>query len=197
MLALSASELASTTDPTIDMHSTALTHRVKAISTLNAAVARGIQGFEEGNAMLAACFSLLFQSCLLEDGLSEYMMFIRGTVSIGYSMGAQRMRFIFEKIFDQEQLEQIDPEMHQAPLIDPRFVASACRSFENFKHLCQHKVEIDVYVVLSGIASSLITSSRDGEFPFSLIWHELSISSLPRSAKNVRAFLLVDDTTRL
>lgn len=163
MLALSGSELACTTDPTPEMHSTALTHRVKAISALNSAVARGIQSYEEGNAMLATCFSLLFQSCLLEDGLMEYMMFIRGTVSIGFSMGARRMKFIFERIFDDQQLNQVDPSMHAAPLINADVVASACRSFERFKHLCKRKVEIDVYVILSGIANSLITSSRDGK----------------------------------
>lgn len=163
MLALSASELACTAEPTMDMHSTALTHRVKSISSLNAAVARGIQSYEEGNAMLATCFSLLFQSCLLEDGLSEYMMFIRGTVSVGYSMGARRMKFVFEKLFDDQQLAQVDPEMNAAPLINAEVAASANRSFERFKHLCVHKVEVDVYIILSGIASSLITSSKDGK----------------------------------
>lgn len=99
MLALSASELATTTDPTPQMNSVALTHRVKAISSLNTAISRGIAGFEEGNAMLASCFALLFQSCLLEDGLIEFMMFIRGTVSVGFTMGSRRMKILFDRLF--------------------------------------------------------------------------------------------------
>jgi hypothetical protein len=169
MLALSASELACSTDPTPEMNSTALTHRVKSISSLNRAVARGITCYQEGNAMLATCFSLLFQSCLLDDGLNEYMMFIRGMISIGFNMGGRRMQFIFTRLFDQEQLEQVDPLMKSAPLIQADVVGAANRSFENFAPLCIRKVELDVYKVLSGIARALITSSRDGKFIASVL----------------------------
>ena len=164
MLALAASELATTTDPTPLMHSTALTHRVKAISSLNTAISNGITCYEEGNAMIASCFSLFFQSCLLEDGLIEYMTFIRGTVSIGFNMGYRRMRFLFDKLFDNQQFDQVEPMVEAAPLMMPEVVMAANRSFERFEHLCVEKVEKDVYGVLIGIARALITSSRDGIF---------------------------------
>jgi hypothetical protein len=163
MLALSASELACSTDPTPQMNSTALTHRVKAISSLNTAISQGISCYEEGNAMLATCFTLLFQSCLIEDGLTEYMMFIRGTVSVGMQMGMKGMTFLFEKIFDAEQLEQVDPLMKKADLIESRVVQAACRSFESMAHLCTNNLELEAYKILYGIARALITSSRDGE----------------------------------
>lgn len=162
MLALSASELNKVVDPSPEMLSIALSHRVKAITSLNKAISQGINIYEEGNAMIAACYSLLFQSCLLEDGLMEYMMFIRGTVSIGWSMGMRGMKFVFEKFFDEEQLKQVDPDMKTAPLVRADVVAACCRSFERFQTLCVKKVEIDVYTVLVRIARTLVTSSWEG-----------------------------------
>lgn len=119
--------------------------------------------------MIATCFTLLFQSCLLEDGLVEYMTFIRGTLCIGMQMGMRKMRFLFDKIFEQEQLEQIDPVMKEASLIQSEVVQAACRSFEKLQHLCTAKVEIEVYNLLYGIARTLITSSRDGKL-ISVFW---------------------------
>jgi len=87
MLALSASDLA---DPNngrdiqsaADLTNTALNYRVKAITALKRALSAPQQSFEQGNAMLATCFSLLFQSVLLDDGLIEYMTFIRGVIAV-------------------------------------------------------------------------------------------------------------------
>jgi len=91
MLALSASELASsrtsTQSQSSELTNTGLGHRVKAITALNTAISASIQSFEQGNAMLATCFILLFQSVLMDDGLIEYMSFIRGVIAVSiYSM---------------------------------------------------------------------------------------------------------------
>jgi len=86
MLALSASELA--ISPTSnEIYSSQLTHigldyRVKAITALSVAISTPLKSFEQANAMLATCFVLLFQSVLMEDGLIEYMSFIRGVIAV-------------------------------------------------------------------------------------------------------------------
>ena len=100
MLALSASGIACYTDETY-LNLTAMTHRVKAIEALNTAVARGLSSFEQGNAMIATTFCLLFQSALLNDGLGEYMSFIRGTVAIGIQMVIKGYKFMFTKLYYQ------------------------------------------------------------------------------------------------
>ncbi len=83
-------------------------------------------------------------------------------------MGMRRMRFLFDKIFADQQPEMV--ELRAAPLIESEKVTAACRSFEKFGHLCQTQLEIEVYTILFGIARALITSSRDGKnfLPFLL-----------------------------
>jgi len=86
MLALSASDLAnsrtSSDSQASELTNTGLGHRVKAISALNTAIGAPLQSFKQGNAMLATCFVLVFQSVLMDDGLIEYMSFIRGVIAV-------------------------------------------------------------------------------------------------------------------
>jgi hypothetical protein len=166
MLALSASDLASGKEHTPEgsqLISTALGHRVKAISALNCAISVGLDRFEQANAMLATCFALLFQSTLLDDGLIEYMTFFRGTIALSIQMGCRRMKFLFQNLFGDQGFKKIDSAISSTPLIKPEVVAAACRSFERFSHLCRSKVETEVYTILYGIAQSLRASSRDGK----------------------------------
>lgn len=168
MLALSASELAEKDPNPVTskaLSCTAISHRVTAIARLNAAISAGLANFEQGNAMLATCFSLLFQSVLLEDGLLEYMTFIRGGVTVGYQMGMKGLRILFEKLFDQQDIpETLHNLMVEAPLVHPKLVRKALDSLERLEPLCQHPVEKEVYRMLHEIARSLITSSRDGRY---------------------------------
>jgi hypothetical protein len=163
MLALSASELATCEPANSDLTCTAMTHRVKAITSLNNAISSGITSFEQGNAMLATCYSLLFQSTLINDGLVEYMTFIRGCVVVGMQMGTKNMKFVFHHMWGDESVELIDPGLKLTPLVDSKSVGAACRSIEKFRHLCHKKCEVDVYALLLNMARALFTSSRDGE----------------------------------
>jgi hypothetical protein len=162
MLALAASDLVRTEICPHKMRNTALSHRVRSVTALNAAVQRGVNCLEEGNAMLATCFSLLFQSILIDDGLVEYMTFIRGTIVIGSQMGCKQMRFLFDRLFEEKQLEQSDAVNNDAPMIRQDVVIGALQSFEKFQHLCQAKLETKVYAVLFNIARSLASSPGDG-----------------------------------
>lgn len=160
MLALSASDIVCYTEDK-SLTVTAVTHRAKSIEALNAAVSRGLTTFEQGNAMLATCFVLLFQSTLLNDGLGEYMSFLRGCIAIGMQMGLKRMRFLFTKLWGDENLEAIDPVLQKAPLIEPQVVSMACRSLEKMGPLCKTKVELKMYGLILSMARNLVTSSRD------------------------------------
>jgi len=113
--------------------------------------------------MLATCFSLLFQSTLIDHGLVEYMTFIRGTIVIGSQMGLKKMRFLFDQLFKDKQLEQSEAVNNDTPVIRQDVVFGAYQSFEKFQHLCQTKLETEVYEVLFDIAHSLITFSGDGD----------------------------------
>jgi len=160
MLALSASDLADTTEDR-DLIPTSIAHRVKAIESLNKSVAAGITCWEQGNAMIATCFILLFQSVLLHDGLGEYMAFLRGIVAVGMQMGQKKMRFIFVKLFGDENMKDLEPGLAAAPLINNDLVSAACRSLERLTPLCKTKTAIGLYSLLLSMARNLVTSSRE------------------------------------
>ncbi|KAF8855516.1 hypothetical protein BDZ45DRAFT_502767 [Acephala macrosclerotiorum] len=162
MLALSASDIYSLQTPwDKDMHLTAMAYRVKSIESLNKAVSAGIESFEKGNAILATCYSLLFQSVLLNEALGDYFTFVRGCISVSIQMGMKQMKFIFTKFLGDDQLEMVEDALAAAPLINGDAVSKAIRSLEKMGPLCKTKVEIEMYGLLLNMARSLITSSRE------------------------------------
>ncbi|KAF7918135.1 uncharacterized protein EAE97_011906 [Botrytis byssoidea] len=178
MLALSASDLVSdSTASTLsrNLTCTAINHRIKAIASLNTAISSGVNSFEEGNAMLATCFILLFQSTLISDGLVEYMTFIRGTIAIATYMGSQQIAFIFRELWGNQEVNSMDSALKQTPLIHGEFAKSACRSIENLFPLCKSQGQLDMYGALLITARSLVTSSRDAYFSLRSIYNVFSI----------------------
>lgn len=200
MLALAASDLAEQyPESSKQLSCAAMSHRVQAIGSLNTAISLGLTRFEQGNAMLATCFALVFQSVLMEDGLAEYMSFIRGTVAVGNQMGMKRMHILFRHLFGDSDLEKIDPLMKAAELIDPTLVRGALKSLEKIGPLCKTKLELEVYGVLVSAARALVTSSRDGNFkPPPHEHHKLThICSLYGAAQILRRHLVHHATFRV
>ncbi|KAE9377595.1 hypothetical protein N431DRAFT_434776 [Stipitochalara longipes BDJ] len=161
MLALSASDLACYSDDNKELVPISISHRIKSIESLNKAVAAGIKSWQQGNAMIATCFTLLFQSVLMNDGLSEYLSFLRGILAVGMQMGQKRMKFVFERLWGHDQFESRANELAAVGLIDEELVSSACRSFEKMFPLCKTKTEIGMYGLLLSMARSLVTSSKE------------------------------------
>jgi hypothetical protein len=166
MLALSASDIARSQPASSDLTHAALAYRLKAVTSLNTAMSIGIQSFEQGNAMLATCYNLFVQSTLIDDGLIEYMTFIRGCIIVGLQMLAKNMKFLFHSMWGDENIASLSPSLKVAPLIDAHRVKAACTSLEGFNHLCVRKAEIEVYGLLLGTARALFTSSQDGSSTF-------------------------------
>jgi hypothetical protein len=164
MLALSASDLASKQPLSPDLPRLALTYRCKAITSLNAAISKPLSSYEECNAMLATCYSLLFQSVLMPDGLIEYMTFIRGVMVVAIHMGKGSMKFLFHSMWNQ--VELMDDDLRKAPLIDPQLATGACRSLEAIVGFVVNPREIEYYGHLLTAARALFTSSRDGNYLF-------------------------------
>jgi len=185
MLALSASDI-SDTQPSPsgpELTCTAITHRVRAISSLNKAICSGIQSSEQGNAMLATCCALFLQSTYINNGgLVEYMTFIRGCIIIGAQMDTRNMKLLFNSMWGDENVSAIDSSRVTEPLINPDRVAASCRSFEQFAHLCKGKQEAEMHGLLLGTARALYTSSQDGRRqPFQFFRHKGTANSSQHS----------------
>lgn len=193
MLALAASDITAEAPENSDLACAAMSHRVKAIKALNGALSKGIKSLEEGNAMLATCYTLLFQSWHVEDGLPEFMSFTRGCGAVAKTMGYTGFKFIFRNFPDDENPhERMRPYLDGPPGIDPDAVDAALNSLEAFRHLCQQPYEKYFHGLLVKTARACHTSAHDGKdfqtcrmniqltFSFSLYGSEGDVCSVHR-----------------
>ncbi|KAK4167381.1 hypothetical protein QBC43DRAFT_311707 [Cladorrhinum sp. PSN259] len=84
---------------------------------------------EEGNALMATCFALTFQSVLLDDGMVEYMTFIRGIVIVAIQMyvgGLDNSKMMFgELLVERESQKKLEPYMLEVGLVRREWVDDA------------------------------------------------------------------------
>ncbi|KAI8263235.1 Sterol uptake control protein 2 [Colletotrichum sp. SAR 10_98] len=98
----------------------AMAHRVKAIKAIKKSLAelptKGTNT-EHANALVATCFALTFQSTSFEDGMGEFMTFIRGILIIGAQMMCKGIKPVFVNMLDQDSRAVLEPKMLNLPLI--------------------------------------------------------------------------------
>ncbi|KAK1772523.1 C6 zinc finger protein [Phialemonium atrogriseum] len=158
ILGLAASDLTQR-DPSLV--ASAMHHRVKAIKAIKKTLAEApkANSFEEGNAMMATCFALTFQSVLLDDGMTEYMTFIRGVVIVAIQMYIKGANLIFADFLGDKQQEVLQPFIENMPLIERSWVDSAVVAVESLSPLCQHPIEQQYYEKILDMAKQLGVSS--------------------------------------
>jgi hypothetical protein len=165
ILGFAASELISTDASLI---SAAMSHRVKAIKAIKKRLAEASKmntTYEEANALVATCFALTFQSASLDDGLAEYLTFIRGIVIVAMQMMFRNIRPMFENLMGNDQHEFLAPAMESLPLIQTGWADMAAEAINGLRPLCMEQVELEYHEKLTDIASKLYTNSFDGTYP--------------------------------
>ncbi|KAL2185415.1 hypothetical protein L209DRAFT_756548 [Thermothelomyces heterothallicus CBS 203.75] len=119
--------------------------------------------FEEGNALMATCFALTYQSVLLEDGMVEYMTFIRGIIIVAIQMYCRGAHLLFGQFLGDRQQETLEPHMRDLPLIDADWTARAVRAVEDLRPLVDgvegREVERRYWELLGEMARRLSVSS--------------------------------------
>ncbi|KAM0353656.1 hypothetical protein ACHAPU_001669 [Fusarium lateritium] len=161
ILGFSASELMK--DDT-SILSSAMNHRVKAIRAIKkrlAETAKSSMDYEEANAMIATCYALTFQSVSLDDGLAEYLTFIRGIMIVGMQMMFRGIKPIFENMMEQDQSALLEPLMQGLPLIPKGLTDSAVEALTNLKPLCTESVEVGYHHHLVNMVEKLYINSWD------------------------------------
>jgi hypothetical protein len=161
ILGFAASELIST-DPTLI--SAAMSHRVKAIKAIKKRLAEASKmntTYEEANALVATCFALTFQSVSLDDGLAEYLTFIRGIVIVAMQMMFRNIRPMFENLMGNEQMDLLAPAMESLPLIQRGWADMAAEAINGLRPLCMEQVELEYHAKLTDIVEKLFTNSFD------------------------------------
>ncbi|OBT46921.1 hypothetical protein VE00_02007 [Pseudogymnoascus sp. WSF 3629] len=160
MLGLAASDISGYSPNDSTMALSGINHRVRAIESLSSALSRGVHTMEEGNAMLATCYTLVFQSALIADGFAEYMSFIRGCMVVAWQMGVKQLKFVFEGILSDEQLVKMGPYLQGTPDIDPDLTNGAIGSLEACRPLVVRPEEKAFFECMLEIVQAAQISSR-------------------------------------
>lgn len=121
--------------------------------------------YEEANALVATCFALTFQSVSLDDGLAEYLTFIRGIVIVAMQMMFRNIRPMFENLMGNEQMDLLAPAMESLPLIQRGWADMAAEAINGLRPLCMEQVELEYHAKLTDIVEKLFTNSFDGMLP--------------------------------
>ncbi|KAF9878587.1 C6 zinc finger protein [Colletotrichum karsti] len=140
----------------------AMAHRVKAIKAIKKSLAdlpKTGTTTEHANALVATCFALTFQSVTFEDGMAEFMTFIRGILIVGAQMMCKGIKPVFVNMFDEDSKAILEPKMANLPLVKTEWADSAVEAIGGLRHLCRHEVEIEYYEFIYEMASKLHTSS--------------------------------------
>ncbi|KAK5661519.1 hypothetical protein OQA88_11423 [Cercophora sp. LCS_1] len=140
----------------------AMTHRLKAIKAVKKSLAEAPKAntFEEGNALMATCFALTFQSVLLDDGLTEYMTFIRGIIIVAIQMYMKGAKMLFGDFLGDHGSQALQPHMEKAPLIEKSWTDGAVAAIRNLEPLCQGSdIEKTYYTMILDMAEKLYVSS--------------------------------------
>jgi hypothetical protein len=143
----------------------AMTHRVKAIRGIKKLLndmPRTSSSYEEANALIAACFALTFQSVALDDGIAEYMTFIRGIMIVGMHMWIKGIKPIFSNMIGQDSANTLAPHMEILPLLPREWADGAITAIESLRALCQAPVEIEYGDIILEMARNLRESSFEG-----------------------------------
>lgn len=168
LLGLAASDLMQQ-DPSLITF--AMSHRLKAIRAIKKRLSEMSRTTEvrrdESNAMVATCFALTFQSVQLDDGMAEYMAFVRGILIVSMQMWMKGMSPIFTNMMSDDAEGALAPFMQSLPLIQTEWSDMALVAIQNLRPLCFDEVEIEYHELLLDWVQKLFTSSFDGtRFPF-------------------------------
>ena len=145
----------------------AMTHRLKAIKAIKkrlADMSRATRvSHDESNAMVATCFALTFQSVSLDDGMAEFMAFIRGILIVSMQMWMKGINPIFTNMAHDDSEAALEPLMVDLPLIRREWSDMALAAVQNLRSLCFDEVEIEYCDILIDWVQKLYTSSWEGE----------------------------------
>lgn len=145
----------------------AMAHRLKAIKAVKKSLAEAPKAntFEEGNALMATCFALTFQSVLLDDGLTEYMTFIRGIIIVAIQMYMKGAQLLFGDFLGDHGNQVLQPHMEKLPLIEKSWVDGAVEAIRNLEGLCRgSEIETTFWTMILDMAEKLYVSSWGGEY---------------------------------
>lgn len=162
IIAMSASHLSLCTG--VDMKSVALHHRLLAIEGSNAAISQPRTKGSDGDALLAACYALTFQSSYMSDGLSEFFHMVRGCHTLSGQFKAEKLPMALS-ISAMDHFQKMESRLSDLPQISPEVVGRAEESLRLLLPLIKRPVDVEFYQHLIATIAAAKLSSLSGKWP--------------------------------
>lgn len=160
LLGMAASHLTATTEA--DYSSLALSHRLLAIKGFNEALSKTPRTGSDGDALIAACYALTFQSSYMKDGMSEFLTMVRGCGLVSWQLLCDQVDISFS-ISSSRHLEYMESRLDDLPAVDADMYQDAVSSITALLPLCKD-VEGHVFFqrVLQDCIEAVGVDSRNG-----------------------------------
>lgn len=174
ILALGASHLNRMT-PQLGYEKEALMHRGHAINGLNTCMAKSQHCYGEADAMLATCYALTFQASYMHDGLSDFVIFVRGCALATGKIREENAPTAFNLAPDRHH-EVIRPRLQTLPRINTIHVAQGLAALDEIQVYLHHEAEHKFYMSLRDIFIALQQSPAAGFLTFMnmyRVWYDL------------------------
>ncbi len=164
LLGLAASHL--TVIGEADYGSLAQSHRFLAIKGFNEALCKTPRHGGDGDALLAACYALTFQSSYMKDAMSEFLTMVRGCGLVSSQLRQDNVQVTFT-IDPNNHLKFMESRLDNLPSVDADLLEGAMESFEALAPLCMNvEPHMLFYKALHECAQVASVNSRGGYYKF-------------------------------
>jgi hypothetical protein len=160
ILGQAASHLTVTTEA--DYSSLALSHRLLAIKGFNEALSKTPRTGSDGDALLAACYALTFQTANMKDGMSEFLTMVRGCGLVSFQLLCDQVDISFS-ITPNRHIEFMQSRLDNLPAIDADLYQGAVSSVAAILPLCRDvECLVSFHRVLQDCIETIGVDSRTG-----------------------------------
>jgi len=142
----------------------AIHHRVLALKGSNEAISKTDRTGSDGDALLASCYLLTFQSSYMIDGMQEFLQMVRGCSLLNIQLKNENLPMAFF-LEEKDHFEIMQERLVDLPTINPELVESAEKSLAACVPVLDSSTCMQFHQVLTETVESLKLSSLRCEFP--------------------------------
>jgi hypothetical protein len=146
----------------VDLKTTAMHHRVQAIKGSAAALSQTARSRDDGDALLASCYLLSYQSTYIKEGIPEFLHFIRGCSLVWQQFLSEKVPLTFS-LTEESAGEFMKQRLVALPDIDSELLGDAVRSLSELRPILSKPVHSMFHGLFEGCINAVKTSSIFGE----------------------------------
>ncbi|KAL2061575.1 hypothetical protein VTL71DRAFT_6952 [Oculimacula yallundae] len=171
VLGLAASHLELLTGA--ELGSQAIQHRVLAIQGSNEGLQMTSRSGSDGDALLAACYLLTFQSSYMKDGMYEFFQFVRGCTLLSNQLRDDKVPMAFF-LTSNDHFSFMEKRLMDLPRIHEELLENAERSLVAIPPYFDGAVHQIFFTAMIACIDAVRVSSLQGYFKFIFIYQSLN-----------------------